>query len=179
MARRATRAHRTLYLLFCSCSTRSLTHLEQNCNLKSLGSVLTGAPRTERYRYLDLRGNQILASEMSKHVFCWTELAQLCQHNIQSTAKRCADLVIDKSAIMESGRLLRQQTRVARSCFLSISFVFEAILLRYLTHGENRGKEMTPRRRFATPQSKWLFKRGRRGKDMFLIQLFVNLNNCQ
>ena len=65
------------------------------------------------------------------------------------------------------------------SSFLSKSFVFEAILLRYLTHGENRGKEMTSRRRFATPQINWLFKRGRRGKDMFLIHLFVDLNNCQ
>ena len=76
------RTARTLYLLFCSCSTRSLTHWEQNCNLKSLGSVLTGAPRTERYRYLDLRGNQILATDMSKYVLCWAELAQLCPHNM-------------------------------------------------------------------------------------------------
>ena len=52
-------------------------------------------------------------------------------------------------------------------------------MLRYLTHEENRGKEMTSRRRFATPQINWLFKRGRLGKDMFLIQLLVNLNHCQ
>ena len=208
MARRATRAHRTLYLLFCSCSTRSLTHWEQNCNLKSLGSVLTGAPRTERYRYLDLRGNQILASEMSKHVFCWAELAQLCPHDIVRTSCKASAMQGKKHTCRQecneiSRNLLQAPSLMLSyychrivfgwnqvdffankhvwhcSSFLSKSFVFEAILLRYLTHGENRGKEMTSRRRFATPQINWLFKRGRRGKDMFLIQLFVNLNNCQ
>ena len=127
MARRATRAHRTLYLLFCSCSTRSLTHWEQNCNLKSLGSVLTGAPRTERYRYRDLRGNQILATDMSKYVLCWAELVQLCPHDIvsiQSITKRCAHLVkpllcrakstpVDKSAM----KFLATFYKLLRLCY--------------------------------------------------------------
>ena len=109
MARRATRAHRTLYLLFCSCSTRSLTHWEQNCNLKSLGSVLTRAPRTERYSYRDLRGNQILATDMSKYVLCWAKREDLV-NPLQGTTK---SIPVDKSAM----KFLATFYKLLRLCY--------------------------------------------------------------
>ena len=119
VARRATRAHRTLYLLFCSCSTRSLTHWEQNCNLKSLGRVLTGAPRTERYRYLDLRGNQILATDMSKYVLCWAELAQLCPHDIVRTSCKASAMQGKKHTCRQECNEISRNLLQAPSLMLS------------------------------------------------------------